>query len=124
VNVELTGFLPWQAFWEHARRASAILTLTTQPNTILRGGWEAMFVARPLITSASATLREYFTSGAVFVDNSPTGIARGVEEALSRAPELAAAMGRLRDERALAWRRSREELEELLTITFPGPRPT
>jgi glycosyltransferase involved in cell wall biosynthesis len=123
-NVELTGFVPLQTFWENVRGASAILTLTTRPNTILQGGWEAMFMARPLITSASATLREYFTGGTVFVDNSPTGIAAGVEEALSREPELAAAMGRLRDEKALAWRRSRAELENLLGITFPGPPPT
>jgi glycosyltransferase involved in cell wall biosynthesis len=120
-NVELTGFLPWQSFWEHARDASAILTLTTRPNTILQGGWEAMFVGRPLITSASAALREYFTGGSVFVDNSPEGIAAGVREALTREPELAAAMGRLRDEKALLWRHSRAELENLLGITFPGP---
>jgi len=123
-NVELTGFLPLATFWELARGASAILTLTTRPNTILRGGWEAMFMARPLITSASATLQEYFTRGAVFVDNSPSDIAAGVEEALSREPELAAAMGRLRDEKALAWHRSRAELESILAVTFPGSPPT
>jgi hypothetical protein len=122
-NVELAGFLPWQSFWERARDASAILTLTTRPNTILQGGWEAMFVARPLITSASAALQEYFTSGAVFVDNSPEDIAAGVEEALRRESELAAAMASLKDEKAQEWRRSRAELENLLGITFPAPQP-
>ena len=122
-NIELTGFVPLQTFWEQVRGASAILTLTTRPNTILRGGCEAMFMARPLITSDSDTLRGYFTTGAVFVDNTPSGIAAGVEQALGQEAALAAAMGQLRDEKAQAWRRSRDELEGLLGIKFPRSWP-
>jgi glycosyltransferase involved in cell wall biosynthesis len=123
VNVRFTGWLPTAEFWAYVRRANAVLTLTTQENAILRGGWEAMFLDQPLITSDSATLRGYFHRGAVFVDNTAAGIAAGVTEALARERDLRHEMGALRVEKYVRWCEERRQLERVVGSRFGGETP-
>jgi glycosyltransferase involved in cell wall biosynthesis len=115
-NVELTGYVALPVFWEHVERASAILTLTDQENTILRGGWEAMFAGRPLLTSGTRTLREYFSRGTRFVDNTVDGVKAGIEDVLANQEQLASGMEQLRQEKAVTWMQQRAELERRLAI--------
>lgn len=112
-NVAFTGFLSTNDFWSHVRGASAVLTLTTREDTILRGGWEAMFMEQPLITSGTSALRGYFTRGTVFVDHSPDAIAAGVEYALSHQKEFRGEAKVLREEKYRTWCQQREELARL-----------
>ena len=116
-NVELTGFTPLETFWQQVRSASAILTLTQQENTILRGGWEAMFTGRPLITSDTAALRGYFVRGTRFVDNTVDGIKAGIEDVLANQAAYQADMKRLDAEKRLLWLRQQAELALLITGT-------
>ena len=113
-NVELTGFTPLETFWQQVRSASAILTLTQQENTILRGGWEAMFTGRPLITSDTAALRGYFVRGTRFVDNTVDGIKAGIEDVLANHAAYQADMKRLDAEKRLLWLRQQAELAAIL----------
>lgn len=122
-NVVFTGWLSQDAFWQHVGQADAVLTLTTQENTILQGGWEAMFLAQPLITSQTQTLRNYFTRGTMFVDNTPASIAAGVEAALAQLPHLRGEMKLLRQHKEQLWNAARTELECILGISFPTPSP-
>jgi len=117
-NLRFTGWLTVEDFWECARRATAIVVLTTTENTILRGGWEAMYLGKPLVTSSSRALREYFTNGAVFVDNTAEGMAAGIRDALSRADELASEMASFRDAKYQVWELDRARLEEALGFRF------
>ncbi len=117
-NLAFTGFLPTDEFWSHIRGAAAILTLTTREDTILQGGWEAMFMEQPLITSATSALRGYFTRGTVFVEHSPDGIASGVAYALSHQTELRAGIKALREEKYAVWRDERAELAPLAGLTL------
>jgi glycosyltransferase involved in cell wall biosynthesis len=110
-NVELTGFVPMDTFWHYVQTASAILTLTHQENTILRGGWEAMFAGRPLITSDTAALRGYFVEGTRFVDNTILGIKAGIVDVLENQAEYLAGMERLRDSKRSVWERQQAELQ-------------
>jgi glycosyltransferase involved in cell wall biosynthesis len=118
-NVRFTGWLRHTEFLRYVRVANAVLTLTTQENAILQGGWEAMFMGQPLITSNSPVLRWYFGQGAVFVDNTARGIAAGVDQALAREDELRREMRGLRAEKARGWRNERQQLERLLGAEFP-----
>ena len=97
----------------------AVLTLTTREDTILRGGWEAMFMEQPLITSNTSALRRYFTRGTVFVDHNPDLIAAGVEYALSHQEELRIQARGLREEKYATWCEEREELVRLTGLQFP-----
>lgn len=120
-NVTFTGWLTNEAFWYFARHSEAMLTLTTQENTILRGGWEAMYLGQALITSDTRALRNYFTGGAVFGANTGEGLATATREALARTEELRAEMAAFRDEKYRLWAEDRKKLEQLLNIRFDGP---
>ena len=113
-NVRFTGWLSTAEFWDRVRRANAVLTLTTRENTILRGGWEAMFTGQPLITSGTRALRAYFTGGTVFADNSADGIAAAVRSALAREDELRAGMRVLQVDKRVSWNQERRQLERLV----------
>ncbi|HEY8695072.1 MAG TPA: glycosyltransferase, partial [Chloroflexota bacterium] len=119
-NVAFTDFLSTDEFWSHVRDASAILTLTTREDTILRGGWEAMFMEKPLITSGTSALRRYFTRGTVFVDHNPHSIAAGVEYAMSHLQELGVEAKALREEKYATWRQERAGLVRLAGLPFAG----
>jgi glycosyltransferase involved in cell wall biosynthesis len=118
-NVRFTGFLSTDDFWAHVAGASAVLTLTTREDTILRGGWEAMFMEQPLITSNTTALRRYFTRGTVFVDDNPQSIAAGVEFALSHLEELRLEARELREEKYAIWCEERAELIRLTGLQLP-----
>jgi glycosyltransferase involved in cell wall biosynthesis len=118
-NVKFTGFLPTGDFWAHVGGASAVLTLTTREDTILQGGWEAMFMEQPLITSNTSALRRYFTRGTVFVDPNADSIAAGVEYALSHEEELRVEARELREEKYATWCEERAELLRLAGLQSP-----
>jgi glycosyltransferase involved in cell wall biosynthesis len=109
-NVTFTGFLSTEDFWSCVRDASAVLTLTTREDTILRGGWEAMFMEKPLITSRTPALQQYFTRGAVFVDHTSDSIAAGVADAMAHLEELGRQAKLLREEKYATWCEERDRL--------------
>jgi glycosyltransferase involved in cell wall biosynthesis len=121
-NVTLTGFLPLDRFWTTVQEAAIILTLTTRENTLLQGAWEAMFTRKPLVTSDTEALRNYFTRGTIFVGNTPDGIAEGIRQALAHGAELSDAMDSLRREKYELWAEERAQLEQLLDVRFPPRR--
>jgi glycosyltransferase involved in cell wall biosynthesis len=79
-NVELTGFLPDDAYYALLRGCDAVLCLTTNDNTMQRGACEALSLGRPIITSDWPLLRDYFAKGTVHVDDTAAGIRRGIEQ--------------------------------------------
>jgi glycosyltransferase involved in cell wall biosynthesis len=121
-NVHFTGFLPLEEFWSRLRGANVILTLTSEDDAILRGGWEAMFAGQPLITSGTRALRNYFSRGTVFVDNVPDAIAAGIQTALAHQEELRQDMELLRMEQEATWAQERRELERILGVDLSATR--
>ena len=83
-NVRLTGFVPDAEYLELLRRADALLVLTRENHTMQRGGYEAMALEKPLITSDWPLLREVFSRGTVHVDNTSGGIELAVRTVQSR----------------------------------------
>ncbi len=45
-----------------------------------RAGSEAVSAGKPLITSNTKMLKNYFTKGTIFVDNTAKGIVEGIEK--------------------------------------------
>ncbi len=76
-NVILTGFIPEQDFADLLFSADACMALTTADSCMLCGCYEAVSAERALITSNKRALKDYF-KGAVFVPNTPQGIAAGI----------------------------------------------
>lgn len=106
-NVRFTGWLSEYDYSALLRGVDAVVCLTTHDHTMQRGAYEAMALAKPLITSHWRILRDTFNRGTLHVDNSPAAIAAAITEALTRRAELSTAM------RALAADRAREFADRL-----------
>lgn len=99
-NVRLVGFLDWPCYVAVLGSADAIVVLTTHPGTILRGACEALAMAKPLVTSDTAALRDYVGEAAILVRPDAADILRGIASALERREQLVAATRVRRDELA------------------------
>jgi glycosyltransferase involved in cell wall biosynthesis len=87
-NVELTGFVPRQAYEDLLAGATVVCSLTTLDDCMQQGGYEAMAWGRPLVTSDTAELRDYFGAAAVYAAPTAESIAAAWAEAIERATEL------------------------------------
>lgn len=79
-----------------------------------RGGYEAMALEKPLITSNWGVLRETFYLGTVYIANTSEAIAKAVTQALSERPRLVAEMRQLRCERFDRFADTLHILQEML----------
>lgn len=112
-NVTFTGFLPRDAYESELRNATAILVLSTNENCLLCGCYEALAVGRPLVTSDTGVLREYFYQ-ATHVKAIAWSISAGIVEVLA---DVTAAETRTRDMATTIearWQVSFEALQSLL----------
>lgn len=114
-NVRLTGWLSEENYAGLLLAADVIVCLTTHNHTMQRGGYEAMALEKPLITSNWDLLRETFSAGTIHVDNTATEIARAIARVMNEQRELAAGMGRLRRERRQIFLTNLGALRNLLT---------
>jgi glycosyltransferase involved in cell wall biosynthesis len=121
-NVEYTGFLQKDAYYPRIWNANAMMVLTTLDHTVLRGAWEALDLAQPLILSDWPILRQYFCRGTLHVQNTADSLIYALREARGREHALRAEMLALREERREAWKRALAQLETLIDSVY-GPRP-
>jgi hypothetical protein len=113
-NVRLTGFLSTGAYGFLISNADAVMTLTTRDHTMLRGAWEAVYQATPVIVSDWPILRESFDAGAVHVDNTPGGIARAVEQLRANLPRYRDEVLALRERKEQRWASVRDTLRAIV----------
>ncbi len=115
-NVHLTGFLPDADYLALLRGADAILVLTREDHTMQRGGYEAVSLGKPLITSDWLLLREVFSRGTVHVDNSPEAIAAAVRRVQDQPEAYRRDMAELRRTRAAVVATQVGELRRLCQV--------
>jgi glycosyltransferase involved in cell wall biosynthesis len=80
-NVRYVGFLPEPAYREALETADAVLALSTEPASVMRAAYEAVYACRPLVISDWPINRALFPD-ATLVDNDPASIAAGVAACL------------------------------------------
>lgn len=119
VNVRFTGFLPTDAYYALMASSHAVMCLTTRDHTMQRGACEALWMGRPIITSAWPVLKSYFSHGTVHVDNTAEGIRRGVEEMFRNYSQHSAEIKALQTKHRREWRSAVSSIVQLL-ITTPG----
>ena len=103
-NVTLTGFLPRDEFVGLIMAADAAMVLVTTDNTMQMGAWEALSCQTPLIISNWPILRNTFPKGAIFVDNSKSGITNGVRAFFRNKDQLKREIVQLREEKLSVWK--------------------
>jgi glycosyltransferase involved in cell wall biosynthesis len=89
-NVRFVGFLPGARYRELVASADVLLTLTSEPTSVMRAAYEAVYAGKPLVVSDWPLCRSLFPH-AVHVQNEPAAVAAGLAEALGRLGELGAA---------------------------------
>lgn len=119
-NVTFVGFLDREQFRAGVYGAHVILTLTTEPTSIMRAACEAVFAGRPLVLSDWPALRETFPH-AVHVRNDAEDIARGMTEATDRLTELARLAPAGAAEQRARWDAQLTMLRRRLEVADPQP---
>ncbi|MFC3686891.1 hypothetical protein [Aquipuribacter hungaricus] len=120
-NVVFTGFLDQQAYRARLEQSDVVLALTTEPTSVMRAAYEAVYARRALVVSDWPTLREVFPL-ARHRGNEAAALADGVREALSDDPAAAAD----RAEQALSVQAERwdDQLDAMRTaLALPVPTP-
>ena len=79
-----------------------------------QAGYEAMAYGRPLVTSDSTVLREYFGPAARYTGPDADSIAEALSDAITRAPEFHASMVSLGEELVAARAADVMEIEQAL----------
>ncbi|MCD1631310.1 hypothetical protein [Marinobacter shengliensis] len=78
-SVALLGFVSDEDFISELFDSDAVIVLTKRDNCLNCGAYEAVSAGKPGILSNTLTLREYFSKGFLFTDNSPEDIRRSIE---------------------------------------------
>ena len=103
-NLRCTGFLSDARYWSQLAASRVVVVLTTRPDTLLSGGYEAMVLGRPLVTSDHAALREYFGDAAVYARADADALVEAVTAALADGAELSRRMRSLAQAKEQQWR--------------------
>jgi glycosyltransferase involved in cell wall biosynthesis len=114
-NVTFTGFLSEADYWAHLAGCDAVVDLTTMPNCLVCGGYEAAALSKPLLLTHSPAAVDLFGDAAVFTDNSMADIRRALEQLRANAADLAARMQRRHHELNREWRTSADSLGAALS---------
>ena len=77
-NVHFLGYLPEDLYYNNLFKAHVVIDLTTHENCLVCGAYEAMAASKPLVTSDTCALRQYFRDGAIFTQHDYQSIASAV----------------------------------------------
>lgn len=115
-NVELTGFLDEHSYWALLAASQAVLDLTSMPDCLVCGAYEALALGVPMILTDNPAGRRLFGEAAVFTDTTPAGIVAAIEAALVKPRNRAAAL-----EYTAQWRMQMLSLRSAL-LELPAPQ--
>jgi glycosyltransferase involved in cell wall biosynthesis len=110
-NVQFTGFLAEAAYERLLASADVVVDLTSREDCLVCGAYEAVALEKPLVTSDTRALREYFRRGAVYSAHDPASLAAAMTEAVLGRERLAQDMASLKAELTGRWNGRRADLE-------------
>lgn len=114
-NIILTGHLTDEEYENFLRTANAIMAFTTRPDTVLCGAYEAVSLAKPLITSDLPMLRKYFSKGTIHAANDAQSITSAIRLLVNNYERLQNEMRELRKEKEIVWQEQFKPLKQLLS---------
>jgi len=117
-NVELVGFVDPDAYLALLADSDVVVSLTTEPDSIMRSAYEAVYLERPLIVTDTEALREVFPR-ACFVDNTAEAIAAGVRTVVDERVQYCREAAAAKDAQRERWADQRRSLIERLALQGP-----
>lgn len=113
-NIELLGFIPEQEFQRQLMSCDAVIDLTTREDCLLCGAYEAIAAEKPLLTSNTKALKEYFPKGTVFTNNDIESIVNGVKTLYENRVHLSSEVIIARQEIEERWKGYSRKFQEAL----------
>jgi glycosyltransferase involved in cell wall biosynthesis len=113
-NVKFPGYLKGDDYWKQLFSSQAVMTLTTNPYSLVAGGLEGMYIGKPLILSRQPALLEYFTKGTVFIDHTVDSLVKGVQQAREDELLLSKESLELAAEKSACWENTFREFVDIL----------
>jgi hypothetical protein len=121
-NVTFVGFLGPADYHEAVVDADAVLTLTTEPASVMRAAYEAVYARRPLVLSDWPASRALFPA-AVHVLHTPEALAEGLSRLAADYPSFQASAESARRSQLARWTEQHGELVRRLRALAPAPDP-
>ena len=119
-NVVFTGFLAENEYWEYLSACDAIIDLTTMPNCLVCGGYEAAALGQSLLLTRSDAACELFGDAALYTDNTPADIREAILALRSKRSELRERMKRRGEELTAQWDQQADALLTELGLQSDG----
>lgn len=113
-NVTFCGFLDDDEYRRAVEATDVMLALTTEPTSVMRAAYEAVYARRPLIATDHEQNRRLFEY-AILVDNHATDIESGLRRALDHYEELVRVADQARTTQLERWRRQLGELRAAIS---------
>jgi hypothetical protein len=114
-NVRFVGYLEGGAYRAAVAAADVVMTLTTEPTSVMRAAYEAVWAERPLVVTDWPELRTLFPH-AVHARNEPAELAAAVRDTFRRYEELLAAAPGARALQLERWNQQLERLRQHLEL--------
>lgn len=120
-NVHFTGFIPDEDYFGLLRGVQAVVVLTTDNHTMQRGACEAVWLAKPIITSDWPVLRTHFHKGTIHVDNSVGALQTGIRKMQLQLGTLEEEIYLLQQERQQEWQSKHAFLQGIIEGRTANP---
>ena len=117
-NIVLTGFVPEEEYLKLLNSVDATIDLTTREDCLVCGAYETVAVEKVLILSDTQALRSYFYKGAVYADNTASGIKRAIEILEEDKERLLTEVRQLKDNLTIEWENSRNSINSRISSWF------
>lgn len=120
-NVVFTGYLTKDAYWQQLALSVGVIVMTTHAHSLLGGAQDGLYLGRPLLLSDQPTLREHFTKGTLFFDNTADALTESIAQAMREQSRLEREIVELRDTRSRLWQEAFEQLQEIVRTSLSTP---
>ena len=118
-NARLVGFLTIDRYRAAVAAADVVVTLTTEPGSVMRAAYEAVWAGRPVVVSDWPVARSVFPF-AVHVANDGAAVGAGLDLVDREFDRLATGAAAARDRQAARWAEQRRDLRRQLGVD-PAP---
>jgi len=120
-NAHFVGFLDPHDYARQLEESDLVVSLTTEPNSVMRAAYEAVYANRPLIVSDWPILRELFPY-AIHTNNDECSMAIALRLAIRSYSELTEQAEAGRTRQTVRWETQRSELVGRLRAARKGHR--
>jgi glycosyltransferase involved in cell wall biosynthesis len=97
-NVRLLGYLSEEDYWKQLYQSHLIIDLTTMPDCLVCGAYEAISIQVPAILSESKASKSTFPIGVVLTENSATEIVNAIHHGIDNYHKLTFEVQELRSQ--------------------------